>query len=222
MAVTLHPSPTSLTEDLLAPWRGVPAALAVDCAPGARQIDPAIRPLRPAGQQPRLFGRALTVRVSPPDFGAMLHVLDLARPGDVLCVEAGGDAVTAMIGDILSGHLRRIGVSGLVVDGAVRDVATLARWDDFAVFARHVTPRGPTGAAEGVVNLPVTIGGARVDPGDLVIGDDDGVVCLPAGTVASGLGPVQTKAAKEVQWESRLAAGESAVAVFGLGEPATP
>jgi regulator of RNase E activity RraA len=221
MTVTLHPAPAPLSDDLIAPWRDVSAALAVDCAPGARQIDPAIRPLRPAGQQPRLFGRALTVRVSPPDFGAMLHALDHARAGDVLCVEAGGDPVTAMIGDILSGQLRRIGLAGIVVDGAVRDVGTLARWDDFAVFARHVTPRGPTGAVHGALNAPVTIGGVRVDPGDLIIGDDDGLVCLPPDTVARGLGPVGEKAAKEAAWEQRLAAGESAAAVFGLA-PATP
>jgi 4-hydroxy-4-methyl-2-oxoglutarate aldolase len=221
MTVTLHPAPAPLSDDVISPWRAVSAALAIDCAPGARQIDPAIRPLRPAGQQPRLVGRALTVRVSPPDFGAMLHALDHARAGDVLCVEAGGDPVTAMIGDILSGHLRRIGVAGIVVDGAVRDVATLARWDDFAVFARHVTPRGPTGAATGALNLPVTIGGARVDPGDLILGDDDGLVCLPPETVAHGLGPVREKSAKEADWEARLAAGEAAAVVFGFA-PATP
>jgi 4-hydroxy-4-methyl-2-oxoglutarate aldolase len=221
MTVSFHPAPRPLSDDLIAPWREVSAALAVDCAPGARQIDPAIRPLRPAGQQPRLIGRALTVRVSPPDFGAMLHALDIARAGDVLCVEAGGDPVTAMIGDILSGHLRRIGVAGIVVDGAVRDVATLARWDDFAVFARHITPRGPTGAAGGVLNAPVTIGGARVEPGDLILGDDDGLVCLPPETVARGLGPVLSKSAKEAEWETRLAAGESAAATFGISA-ATP
>lgn len=216
MPVTRHPAPAPLPDALLAPWREVPAALAVDCAPGARQIDPAIRPLRPAGLQPRLLGRALTVRVSPPDFGAMLHALDLARPGDVLCVEAGGHAATAMIGDILCGQLRRIGVAGVVVDGAVRDVGTLARWDDFAVFARHVTPRGPTGAAGGHLNAAVTIGGARVDPGDLILGDDDGLVCLPPATVRDGLGPVREKAAKEALWEAGLAEGRAAAEVFGL------
>ena len=221
MTVILHPAPDPLPETLIAPWRELTVALAVDCAPGARQIDPAIRPLRPAGTQPRLFGRALTVQVSPPDFGAMLHALDHARAGDVLCVAAGGDAVTAMIGDILSGRLRQIGLSGIVVDGAVRDVATLARWDDFAVFARHVTPRGPTGAAEGALNRAVTIGGARVDPGDLILGDDDGLVCLPPATIAEGLAPVLAKAAKEADWEARLAAGEPAAAVFGL-PPAGP
>jgi len=137
----------------------------------------------------------------------------------VLCVEAGGDAETAMIGEILSGHLRRRGVAGLVLDGAVRDVATLAGWDDFAVFARHITPRGPAGAAEGILNCPVTIGGALVAPGDLILGDDDGLVCLPAATVSDGLGPVREKAAKETEWENRLIAGESAVQVFGIAPP---
>lgn len=220
MTVTLHPAPEPLPEAALAPWRGVPVALVIDCAPGARQIDPAIRPLRPAGLQPRLFGRAVTVRVTPPDFGAMLHVLDLAGPGDVVCVDAGGDAETAMIGEILSGHLRRRGVAGLVMDGAVRDVATLAGWDDFAVFARHVTPRGPTGAADGALNAAVTVGGAIVHPGDLILGDDDGLVCLPRDALAGGLAPVQAKAAKEEGWERRLAAGESAAEVFGLAPPA--
>jgi regulator of RNase E activity RraA len=220
MTVILHSAPDPLTDAAISPWRDMPVATVVDCAPGARQIDPAIRPLRPAGLQPRLFGRALTVRVSPPDFGAMVHALDVARPGDVLCVEAGGDAATAMIGDILSGHLRRLGVAGVVVDGAVRDVATLARWDDFAVFARHVTPRGPTGAAEGALNAPVTIGGALVAPGDLILGDDDGLVCVPAAIAGSALGPVREKAAKELAWETSLAAGEGAAAVFGLATPA--
>lgn len=219
MPVTVHPAPEPLSDAVIAPWRAVPVALAVDCARGARQIDPAIRPLRPASLQPRLFGRAVTVRVSPPDFGAMLHALDIAGPGDVLCIEADGDAETAMIGEILSGHLRRRGVAGIVLDGAVRDVATLAAWDDFAVFARHITPRGPASAAEGILNSPVTIGGALVAPGDLILGDDDGLVCLPAATVMNGLGPVQEKAAKETGWENRLIAGESAVQVFGIALP---
>lgn len=216
MTVTIHPSPAPLPDDALAPWRDVPAALAVDCAPGARQIDPAIRPLRPAGQQPRLFGRAVTVRVSPPDFGAMLHVLDHVGPGDVLCIDAGGDAATAMIGEILSGHLRRKGVAGLILDGAVRDVGTLAAWDDFSVFARHVTPRGPTGAVGGTINAPIMLGAAHIDPGDVILGDDDGLVCLPPATVVNGLGPVLAKAARETAWEAGLTAGDSAAKVFGL------
>jgi len=222
MPVTVHTAPAAMPDSALAPWREVPVALAVDCAPGARQIDPAIRPLRRAGRQPRLFGRAITVQVSPPDFGAMLYVLDVVQPGDVLCVDAGGDAETAMIGEILSGHLRRRAVSGLILDGAVRDVATLAEWEDFAVFARHITPRGPTGATGGTVNAPVMVGGVRIEPGNLILGDDDGLVCLPPATVSGGLGPVADKARKEAEWEARLAAGESAAQVFGLPAPDRP
>lgn len=219
MSVILHLAPDPLPETALAPWRDVPVALAVDCAPGARQIDPAIRPLRPAGEQPRLFGRAVTVHVAPPDFGAMLHVLDIAGAGDVVCVDAGGDPETAMIGEILSGHLRNRGVAGLVMDGAVRDVGMLAQWKDFAVFARHVTPRGPTSAERGEIHAEVMIGGVRVAPGDLILGDDDGLVCLPSASVTSGMEPVRAKAAKETDWEARLRSGAPASEVFGLAPP---
>lgn len=222
MTVIIHPAPEPLPDHALVPWRDVPVALAIDCAPGARQIDSKIRPLRPAGQQPRLFGQAVTVRVGPPDFGAMLHVLDHVGPGDVLCVDANGDGHWAMIGEILSGQLRRKGVAGLILDGAVRDVGTLASWEDFPVFARHITPRGPTAALDGTINAPITLGGARVDPGDVILGDDDGLVCLPLATVQQGLGPVQVKAHQETFWEAGLTAGESAAVVFGLPPAETP
>ena len=77
------------------------------------------------------------------DFGAVLYALDLLKPGDVLVIAAGGRADTAMIGDILGGHLRAKGGAGLICDGAVRDTDWLAAWDDVPVYARHVNPRGP-------------------------------------------------------------------------------
>lgn len=153
-------------------------AIAVDLVREVGQIDPALRPPRPVGQQSRLFGRAVTVLCEAPDFGAVLHALDVIEQGQVLVIDAGGYREAAMIGDILSGHLRRKGAAGVVCDGAVRDVRTLGGWDDFPVFARWINPRGPTGADRGAVNLRVTIGGASVAPGDLVIGDDDGLVSL--------------------------------------------
>ena len=142
MPVIIHAAPArDLTPAEIDRWRGVPVAVAVDLGRDVGQIDPAIRPLRPPGRQPRLFGRAVTALCEPPDFGAVLHALDLVEPGDVLAIAAAGHAETAMIGEILGGYLRRRGCRGLVCDGAVRDVATLAGWDDFAVFARWITPR---------------------------------------------------------------------------------
>lgn len=191
-------------------------AVAVDLAREAGQIDPAIRPLRPAGLQPRLFGQAVTVRCDAPDFGAVLHALDVIQRGEVLVIAAGGFREAAMIGDILSGHLRRKGVAGVVCDGAVRDVGTLGAWDDFPVFARWINPRGPSGADEGAVNQAVEVGGCRIAPGDLVIGDDDGLVSLSPKLVRALIADAEAKLGRETAWIEGLAAGSAAAEVFGL------
>jgi regulator of RNase E activity RraA len=220
MPVTLHTPPAcDLTPAEITRWSGVPVAVAVDLGRDSGQIDPAIRPLRPAGQQPRLFGQAVTLRCEPPDFGAVLQALDVIRPGQVLVIDAGGHRDTAMIGDILSGHLRAKGVAGLICDGAVRDTGTLGQWDDFAVFSRWITPRGPTGADRGAVNLPVVIGGCLVSPGDLVIGDDDGLVALRPAVIRSRIADAEAKLARETGWINALAAGRTAADVFGLAPP---
>ena len=217
MSVTLHEPPADrMSEADIARWASVPVAVAVDLDPDAIQIDPAIRPLRFAGAQPRLFGQAVTVRCEPPDFGAVVQVLDVIRSGQVLVIDAGGDRETAMIGDILSGHLRNKRIAGVVCDGAVRDAGTLGNWDDFPVFSRWITPRGPTGADRGAVNLPVVIGGCCVSPGDLVIGDDDGLVALSPPIVRTRIADAEAKLAREEDWIEALASGKSAVEVFGL------
>jgi regulator of RNase E activity RraA len=197
-------------------WREVPVSIAVDLNLEPGQIDPAIRALMPPGQQPRLFGRAVTVQCEPPDFGAVLHALTVIQSGEVLVIAAGGDAHTAMIGEILCGHLRSIGAVGMVCDGAVRDVATLAGWSDFAVFSRHVTPRGPVGLDRGSVNVPVEVRGCRVSPGDLIIGDDDGLVALSPAAIRNGIAGAEAKIALEADWIAKLSAGTSVNDTFGL------
>jgi len=215
MAVTIHSVATDLTEAEVEAWRTVPAAVAIDLSPES-QIDPAIRPINPPGRQPRLFGRAVTASCTPPDFGAVVHALEHVGKGEVLLIAAGGDAVTAMIGEILSGHLRNRGAAGVVCDGAVRDVATLSAWPDFAVFSRSITPRGPRSAEHGTLNAPVTIGGRSVTPGDLVIGDDDGLVALSPETVRARAKDAAAHLARETGWIESLAAGRSVVETFGV------
>ena len=112
--------------------------------------------------------------------------------------------------------VRRRAPAGLVCDGAVRDVGTLAEWADFPVFARAITPRGPSSADRGAVNLPVVIGGCLVSPGDLVIGDDDGLVALAPATIRSRIGDAEAKIAREAEWTASLAGGRSALETFGL------
>ena len=223
MPVTLYTPPASdLTLTEIARWAAIPVAVAVDLGRDAGQIDPAIRPLRPAGQQPRLFGQAVTVRCEAPDFGAVLHALDVIERGQVLVIDAAGHRDAAMIGDILSGHLRSKGIAGLICDGAVRDTGTIGGWDDFPVFSRWITPRGPTGADRVAVNLPVVIGGCLVMPGDLVIGDDDGLVALSPRVARTRIADAEAKLAREDGWISALAAGKSAAEVFGLAPTVQP
>lgn len=209
-------TPTPIDAGLLARWRAIPVAVAVDLAPD-RQIDPLIRPLLPSGRQPPLFGRAVTADCVPPDFGAALRAVGQVAAGDVLVIAAGGAAGNAFIGEVLGGELARRGAAGVVCDGAIRDVAELAAMEGFSVYHRSVNPRGPTGAARGRVGVEVSVGGCRVAPGDLLIGDGDGLVALPPARLAELIGPAEARIALERTWRERLAAGETIEAVFGLG-----
>jgi 4-hydroxy-4-methyl-2-oxoglutarate aldolase len=217
MPVTIQPtSPSSLTTAETDRWRAVPVAVAVDLGRDVGQIDPAIRPLRPAGQQPRLFGRAVTALCEPPDFGSVLYAVDLIGPDDVLVIAAAGHAETAMIGEIVGAQVRRKGGVGVLCDGAIRDVATLAGWPDFPVFTRFVTPRGPSSANRGAVNVPVVVGGQLVSPGDLVIGDDDGLVALAPAAVRARIADAEAKLDLEAEWEASLSGGRSIRETFSL------
>jgi 4-hydroxy-4-methyl-2-oxoglutarate aldolase len=217
MPVTVHqPALNELSPELIERWRPIPVAIAVDVSKAACQIDAAIRPLCPPGQQPRLFGRALTVRCEPPDFGAVLHALTLLRPGDVLVLAAGGDHETAMIGEILGGHVRRLGGHGIICDGAIRDVAQLAAWNDLSVYCRSITPRGPTSAERGAVNEPVLFGGRLIQPGDLLIGDDDGLAALNPQEAHAYIEAAETKQRLEDTWLAELARGRPVGEIFGV------
>lgn len=218
MNVLVNPrDPAPLDDALLDRWRRIPVAVAVDLAPEDRQISPSIRPLLPPGRQPALFGRAVTAICAPPDFGAVLMALQKVGRGEVLVIDANGHGDHAMIGDVLGGDLARRGAAGIICDGAVRDVAELAAIADLPVYSRSVTPRGPTGAAKGVVDGPATIGGCKVNPGDLLIGDGDGLIALTPDLLASLIEACEGKLVKEDEWRARLAAGEDVKTIFGIG-----
>lgn len=200
---------------LLNRWRSIPVAVIVDQAPEC-QIDIAIRPLLPPGRQHGLFGLAATARCEPPDFGAVLQAIAGIQPGQVLAIDAAGESAWAMIGDVLGGHLQRVGATGIVCDGAVRDVANLAGMAGLSVYARHINPRGPTGANAGQAGGPVVIGGCAVRPGDLLIGDDDGLAALTPAQMVRLIDACEAKLTLEAEWTRRLAADESIAAIFGL------
>jgi regulator of RNase E activity RraA len=133
--------------------------------------------LRQMHRKGKLCGVAVTVHVPPGDNLMMHWALDNAQPGDVLVVNAGGDMTNAIAGEMMSTYAAERGLAGFVIDGAIRDLGTIGA-TDFPVFARGVTHRGPFKNGPGEVNLPVSVGGMVVSPGDIVVGDEDGVVAV--------------------------------------------
>jgi 4-hydroxy-4-methyl-2-oxoglutarate aldolase len=194
----------------------VPTTVAADLLRGRTLVDPAIRPPRPFAGGGRPAGPAVTAWRGYADHGAVHYAITAAGAGDVIVVAEGGRTDAAMIGELLSGAARLKGVAGVVVDGAVRDVGTLASWPDFPVFSRGCTARGPSSMERGAVNDTVIFGGARVSPGDLVLGDDDGLVVVPREKAAERLAAALAMVRAEEGWEARLAKGESTLEVFAV------
>lgn len=124
-----------------------------------------------------MAGPAFCVLTAPGDNKAIHSAIDEAAPGDVIVVAAGGYLDRALIGELMAGRAAARGLSGIVIDGAVRDARDIGDMH-FPVFARGVTPAGPYRNGPGAHQIPVSVGGVAVCPGDIVVGDDDGVVVI--------------------------------------------
>lgn len=134
--------------------------------------------LRPLHRGGRMSGPALTVRSRPGD-NLMLHkALDIAEPGDVIVCDAGGDTTNALFGELMLAHAVKRRIGGLVIYGAIRDAEAIGA-QDLPVYALGVTHRGPYKDGPGEVGFPISIEGMLIHPGDLMLGDADGVLCVP-------------------------------------------
>lgn len=154
-----------------------------------------IAPLAPSM---RFAGPALTVEVRPGD-NLMVHAaLAVARPGDVIVVDGRGDLSAALIGEIMSRQAMALGVAAVVVDGAVRDSEAI-RAMGFPTFAAGLNPNGPTKSVPGRLNHAISIGGVTVRPGDLVVGDADGVTVIERDKAAAMLPLAADKVAAETK-----------------------
>jgi 4-hydroxy-4-methyl-2-oxoglutarate aldolase len=211
-----RPANPRLSDDLVDRWRSVPSAVAADQLAGRGHPDPAIRPLRAFDGAPHLVGSVVTAWCEPGDYGSVHHAIAAAGAGDVIAIAAGGRRDIAVIGELLGGAARRKGIAGVVVDGGVRDIATIRSWPDFHMFSRWVTPRGPTTMERGSVNEPIVFGGVAVSPGDLLIGDDDGLVFVPHDLAESLLPACLARVAAEIDWQAALDSGRTTIETFGV------
>jgi regulator of RNase E activity RraA len=156
----------------------------------------------------QLVGPACTVKCYPGD-NLMVHkALDVARPGDVVCVDASASGTTAVLGDLVSTKARHRGISGFIVDGLIRGLPGIQELGDFPVFARGVTPIGPLHRGPGEINYPVSVGSIVVYPGDIVVADLNGVVVVPSDTVAEIVERLQRRAATEADYTRAVARGD--------------
>ena len=169
----------------------VPTGNLCDAMDGTGALDPEIKPIE--GLPNRLIGPALPVECGPADILPLLAALSEITPGDVLVVATGGWRGCAALGDLVTGMARNAGAAGIVTDGMVRDLDGLAEVG-LPVFGVGVNPNSPYSSGPGRVGYPVDLGGRRVGPGDIVVGDRDGVVTIPVadiGAVETALGAVR-------------------------------
>ena len=159
---------------------------------------PGIVGLRPFHRSGKLVGTALTVQVRAGDNLAIHQALNEARPGDVIVVDGGGDVSRALVGDIMKAIAESKGAAGYVIDGAIRDAVAFMT-SDFPCYARAVTHRGPYKVGPGVINGPVCVGGWTVNPGDVVVGDEDGVITFPPSIAPSLIEAVRAQEARETE-----------------------
>lgn len=181
----------------------IPVANVSDCMSRLTAGGPTIRAMHNGAA---MAGPALTIKSRPGD-NLMLHkALKIATPGDVIVVDAGGDLTNAITGEIMLGEAKLKGYAGVVINGAIRDSEVVAK-DSFPVFAAGVTHRGPYKDGPGEINVPIAIDGMVINPGDLVIGDADGILCVPFDQVAEILASAQKKQVIEAEMIAAIAAG---------------
>lgn len=180
--------------------------------PATRLINAPLRPLAPGMA---LAGPALTVRCLPGDNLALHLAIAAAKPADVLVVDYGGSLDSGPFGEIMALACQMRGITGIIIDGAVRDSAQITALG-FAAFARGLNIRGTVKHDRGQIGGSVTIGGVTIAAGDIVLADADAIVTLECGDLPAALAASEARTARETQMMQRLRQGETTLDILGL------
>ncbi len=191
------------SKKLVAEFAKLPVANVSDSMARMTAAGPSLRPMHTSGG---MAGVALTVKARPGD-NLMLHkAIDMAVPGDVIVVDAGGDLVNALMGELMLAYAIKKGVVGFVLNGAIRDLDNF-RATNLPTYAAGVTHRGPYKDGPGEINVPIAIDGMVIHPGDIMIGDSDGVLCVPIDGAEEILKSTQAKSEAEIKQMAAIEAG---------------
>ena len=190
----------------VARFAALPVANVSDCMSRLTAGGPRLRPMHGGGV---MAGPALTVKCRPGD-NLMVHkAIALAQPGDVLVIDGKGDQTAALMGTLMLSACKKRGLAGVIVDAAIRDKLEILELD-FPVFSAGFNPAGPTKFVPGRINHPISAGGATVNPGDLVVGDADGVVVIEREKAPAMMALADKKVADEAARIESIARGDTA------------
>ena len=191
------------TKEQVAAFTGLQTGYAVDAMNGSGALDYRIKPI---GGPASFCGVALPCNDGPSDNLATFGGLHFAQPGDVIVSASGGFTGVAVIGDLLLGMMKNAGCAAFVTDGCVRDVIGV-RAVGLPCFAAGVTPNSPVRNGPGTVGFPVMVGGVSVGPGDIIFGDEDGVVVVPYARIDETIEHLAQVKAAEADLEAKIKAG---------------
>ncbi len=164
-------------------------------------------PFHAYGGCKRVAGPAFTVKARSGDNLLLHRAVDLAQPGDIIVCDGRGDLTVALMGDLMLGRAAQRGIAGAVIDGAVRDIASLRALGSLGVWARGHSPAGPWKERPGEIGTPISCGGQVVMPGDLIAADDDGVVVVPREEAKAVIAAAEAHNAKELRAEAAIRDG---------------
>jgi 4-hydroxy-4-methyl-2-oxoglutarate aldolase len=201
-----------LSEQELDAWRAIPPAVASDCMNRTQVMSAAIKPIS-VGQT--LCGQARTVTTMIGDCGPICALISSARPGEIVVVDAGGVEDTAVWGGVMAEEAVHRRLGGGVIDGAIRDVADM-RKAGLTMFCRSIVPRGPHHGFGGIIDGTISVAGVPVRSGDIVLGNDDGVVVVPLEQASTVLAAAQAHLLKEEGWIRDIRRGVSIPKMFEL------
>jgi 4-hydroxy-4-methyl-2-oxoglutarate aldolase len=185
----------------------IPTTAISDAMEGLSNMDPSIKPLK---EEYKFAGRALTVKIPVGDNLAVLKAIRAAKPGDVLVVDAKGDQYRAIAGDFVIGMAKTLGINAFVVDGVIRDIVGIKNLD-FPVFARGTTIAASCKVGVGEINVPISCGGTAVNPGDIIVGDADGVIVIPQNREQEILEKSRKKGQSDEARESKIAGNKEEI-----------
>ncbi len=180
-------------KNLITEFKQIPTTAISDVLNGLNNLNSAIKPLK---EEYRFAGPALTIQLPINDNSAVLKAIREAKPGDVLIADSKGDTYRAIAGDFVVGLMQTMGIQALVVDGVIRDIIAIKALN-FPVFSRGTTVASSGKAGVGAINIPISCGGVAVYPGDIIVGDADGVVVVPQNHAQEILTKAKEKIAKD-------------------------